>query len=147
MEGGGAHDGTHCYSYTYSEEDKQGRHISQLEAINVMAAVRALITENHRGQTVLVRCDNQSAVAVYTAGRGIDQVILACARALWRHAADCDVNLVFKHTPGVDMTTADILSRVPLSPGAAAAARDLIRNLGLIEIAPEPDWFKYFSFL
>ena len=147
MKGGGAHNSESCYYYTYDPEEVEDRHISQLEAVNVMAAVRAFVGHQHKGNTVMVHCDNQSAVAVYTAGRGRDEVILACARALWRHAADMDANLIFKHVPGQNMTTADILSRAPLSDKAQEAARVLIRTTGLKWIPPEKAWFSYELFL
>ena len=115
LKGGGALGDGVCYMYAYPPQLLEA-HISQLEAINCMATVRAIITPDHRGTTVLVECDNSAAVAVFSSGKGRDPVILACARAIWRHAADVDCALVFRHVPGEFMDAADALSRAPPLP-------------------------------
>ena len=143
LKGGGALGDGKCYMYEYPPA-LAAAHISQLEAINCMAAVRALITPAHRGLTVLVECDNSAAVAVFGSGRGRDPVILASARAIWRHAAEIDCALTFRHVPGEFMDAADALSRAPLSASHAARARSVVveRGLRLVEVD-----FSHFDFV
>ena len=35
-----------------------------------MAAIRTLIGTHHKGQTIMVECDNSAAVAIFATGRG-----------------------------------------------------------------------------
>ena len=135
LKGGGALGNGSCYMYRYPPALAEA-HISQLEAINCMAAVRALIRPEHEGCTVLMECDNSAAVAVFTAGRGRDPLILASARAIWRHAAEVDCALIFTHVPGEFMDAADALSRACLSPQHEAKAWQVVRDrhLSVIEV-------------
>ena len=80
---------------------------------------------------MLVECDISAAVAVFSSGKGQDNVILACALAIWRHAADIDCALVFRHVPGEFMDAADALSRAPLSQNHKARAWQLVADRGL----------------
>ena len=145
LGGGGLGDGV-CYTYEYLAEFAEA-HISQLEAINCMAAIRAIVGQSHRGMTIMVKCDNSAAVAIFSSGRGRDPVILACARAIWRHSAEVDCTLVFRHIPGVMMEAADTLSRACISPSHARKAHQLIQDRGLVSIDVGFQMFDYYSFL
>ena len=83
MIGGGEASGDKCYMYKYIPPLLGEMHISQLEAVNCVAAIRAFISSEDRGNTVEVKCDNMAAVSTYTSGRGRDEILLACARAIW----------------------------------------------------------------
>ena len=142
MEGGGALAGDRCYTYAYTERIKKGAHISQLEAINCLAAIRLFVEATHTGNTIEVQCDNTAAIAVYTSGKGKDPVILACARGIWRHVAALDCYLVFTHIPGVRMGVADTLSRACLSTTHANKAIALIRDRSLTRLYPDESLFN-----
>ena len=98
------------YKHTYISIHILQGHISQLEAINCLVAIRLFVEAIHTGNTIEVQCDNSAAIAVYTSGKGKDPVILACARGIWRHVAALDCYFVFTYIPGVRMVTADTLS-------------------------------------
>ena len=146
LKGGRALGDGVCYSYEYPTDFAES-HISQLEAVNCMAAVRAIITRPHEGLTALVKCDHSAAIAVFSTGRGHDPVILACARAIWRHSADTDCALVFRHTSGIHMEAADALSRACLSARHAARSESIIRERDLVTLRVGFDIFDYYSLL
>ena len=147
MVGGGAIRGHICYSFHYPEQMTSDHHISQLEAINCMAAVRVLIGPQDCGKLIEIHCDNLAAVSVYHTGRGRDSVILACARAIWAHAAISDCSLTFKHIPGELMGVADTLSRVPISMEAESKAFAMCQLMCLDRINVEANAFHYSAFL
>ena len=130
MIGGGAASGDKCYMYKYIPPLLGEMHISQLEAVNCVAAIRAFISSADRGNTVEVKCDNMAAVSTYTSGHGRDEILLACARAIWWHMAATDTTIVFTHTPGILMGTADTLSRAFLSDTHHARAQAMIAERG-----------------
>ena len=146
LKGGGALGDGHCYMFEYQPPLSEG-HISQLEAVNCMAAIRILLGQRHAGQTVMVECDNSAAVSIFATGKGREGVILACARAIWRHSVDLDCHLIFKHTPGVLMHAADTLSRACLSAAHESAAWNLVRERNLIVTKADPEMFNFDHFL
>ena len=147
LKGGGALRGTRCYMIAYTEEYSENHHISQLEAANCMVAIRTLVTPEDRGHLIEIHCDNSAAVSVYHTGRGRDSVILACARAIWAHAAKCDCSLAFKHVPGELMGAADALSRAPLSPHHRETALQVMSQLDLHEVEVSDQVLNYSDFL
>ena len=147
LVGGGAIANAQCYAYEYPQEMTHSMHISQLEAVNCLAAVRTFFHKEHSGATIRINCDNSAAVCIYSTGRGRDCIILACARAMWRHAADTDTNLLFVHIPGEQMGAADTLSRAYLSEARAEAANALIRDKQLQCIHVSDSAFNYVQFI
>ena len=131
LKGGGAVFGCLGYILEYDVKTSDDHHISQLEAMNCMVAIRVMRTDEHKGKLIEVHCDNSAAVSIYHTGKGRDPVILACARAIWDHAARADCSLAFRHIPGELMTTADALSRAPLSAAHRQAACRVARERGL----------------
>ena len=131
------------YMFEYMDEG----HILQPEAVNCMAAVRCIVGPHHKGMTIMVHCDNSAAVCIFATGQGREPVILACAWALWRHAADVDCNLRFRHVPGERMEAADTLSRASLSPAYYGKALRIIQEKGLTLINPGYASFSYSDFL
>ena len=63
----GAADGDRCYSIT-TPTQLLGRHISALEATNVLLATATFVTEQDRGRVIRIRCDNSAAVQAFTTG-------------------------------------------------------------------------------
>ena len=135
-----------CYMHEY-DDTLASAHISQLEAINCMVAVRALICPDHQGMTVMVERDNSTAVAIFRTGQGRDQVILACTHAIWRHAAAVDCALQLKHTPGELMHSADALSHACLSPRHEVMAWEVVHERGLQVMMISHKFFDYAYFL
>ena len=147
LKGGGATDGERCYAYSYPPNITAQHHITQLEALNVLAAVRTFVDTTHAAGTIEVYCDNEASIASYTSGRARDHVLAACCRAMWYHAAQTQTELVFAHTSGESMVLPDALSRSHQHPRHKAKAYILIRDLKLSEIDPSPAVFSYRSFV
>ena len=146
LEGGGATDGRHCYSYVFPEAIKNNHHITHLEAINCLAAARVLTTDQDRGNTVIVNCDNMAAVEAYRGGRARDHVLGACARAMWYLAARNQVIYQFNHVPGELMTIPDALSRVMLSQKFRDLADSFITDMALQPVTVGRADFMFSSF-
>ena len=146
LQGAGATDGESCYAYTYPRAVTAAHHITQLEAINVLAAVRTFVNTTHASGTVEVYCDNESSMCSYSSGRARDHVLAACCRAMWYHAASTQTNLVFAHVPGEDMILPDTLSRSSQDPKLKARAASLVRKLRINEINVSQEAFSYSAF-
>ena len=147
LQGGGATDGHRYYAYRYPPAIANGHHISQLEALNVLAAVRAFTTMDHAGGIVEVYCDNQASVSAYSSGRARDYVLAACCRAMWFKAAATQTTLRFTHVPGEAMVLPDALSRAHLSVDMKRQADAIIDKMGLTHINPSAALYAYKSFL
>ena len=87
LKGAGASDGSECYMHTFTQEYSEAHNINELDALNCVAAVRTFVKQAHKGGTIEVHCDNKAAVDALTSGRARDQVLAACCRAIWFHAA------------------------------------------------------------
>lgn len=131
LTGGGGTDMQRYYELVYSPALTQTHHISTLEAINCLVAMRTLITAQDRSTTVEVRCDSASAIAAFSFGRARDPVLLAVARAAWYLVACMDLRVIYTHIPGEQMDVPDSLSRAHLSPQHRAKADQHIRTLSL----------------
>ena len=146
LVGAGASDGKGYYEYIYPAEVATGHHITQLEAINCLAAVRAFVTKEHAGGTVEVYCDNRPTVDALTSGRAKDEVLAACARALWLHAANTDTDIEFTHVPGEGMALPDALSRASLDYKGRKAADYFIKTMSLKLVHVTENNFAYKRF-
>ena len=147
LKGAGASDGQNCYMYTFPQRVTQDHHISKLEALNCLAAVRALVTTKDAGGTIEVFCDNRPAVDALTSGRARDAVLAACARAMWFKAAETDTNIVFTHMPGEAMALPDTLSRAAMTRDDCSRAWGYIRSIPLGVMSPKAEWFDYSKFV
>ncbi len=115
LSGAGGHLGNLWYSTKFPPElVDMSLSISQLEMINVMAAIR-VFAKDMAGHTVIVRCDNMAAVAVLESGRGHCPVLLQCARQVWKVTAEHKIEIQVRHVPGIENGLADLLSRAHLS--------------------------------
>ena len=120
LQGAGATDGNRCYTYSLPEAMRAAHHITQLEAINCLAAASLLTQPEDAGNVVVVNCDNQPAVDAFSGGRAEDPVLSACARAMWFLSAQNQVTYEFRHIPGDLMCVPDALSRVMISDNRPA---------------------------
>ena len=147
LAGGGASDGQKYYEYVFPTKLAAEHHITQLEALNCVAAVRTFTYPSHAGGTVQVFCDNQPSVDALTSGRAKDSVLAACARALCLHAAQMDIDIEFTHTPGEGMALPDALSRASLTPKDRQNADLLIKKLSIVRVHVDSKAYSYNSFI
>ena len=143
LKGAGASDRQECYMHTFEQETAEKHHINELEAINCVAAVRAFVNKAHAGGTIQVHCDNQCAVDALTSGRAKNEVLAACARAMWYHAATTQTDLKFTHVPGEGMALPDALSRVSLHKEFEEKAWAFIREIPLRVVYIKGSLFDY----
>ena len=143
MEGGGAYSSSQCYMLAYPEWLTLGKHISQLEAINILIAVRHLGPPDPGGYHFLVRCDNIATVTSLTSGKSKDPWLAKCAREIWLFSATSNVRITIIHTPGAKMKVSDALSRACLGEKEARYALQLVAeyNLEVINVDITPAFF------
>ena len=146
LKGGGATDGTDCYTYTFPKATQDRHHITHLEAINCLAAARTLTRPSDKGGLIIVNCDNQPAVDAYRGGRAVDPVLAACARAMWFLSANNQVEYQFKHIPGELVEVPDALSMVMLSSKFKEKAEGYIKSMGLSMVQPHRTAFMFSTF-
>ncbi|MCP4262543.1 MAG: hypothetical protein GY774_34330 [Planctomycetes bacterium] len=115
MSGGGGHLAREWYYVVYPTcITDRGWSISQLEMLNVVAAIRIFV---HRLQNHVIRvyCDNSAAVSVISSGKGECPVLLSCARAIWSITAQHNIIINVAHVEGKRNQLADELSRAHTS--------------------------------
>lgn len=142
LSGCGGICGTQYYHTTFPDFIlDRDLHISQLEMLNVAVAVKlwASTWTNHR---VIIYCDNSAAIAVLQSGRGRDHFLLACARQVWYYAARYDCQIEPRHKPGVEMETADSLSRYHLHASYRARVTQLTSSSTYTRQEIDPYLFK-----
>ena len=147
LQGGGATDGKRYYAYKYPPGVASTHHITQLEAVNVLAAVRALVADEHAGGVIEVYCDNSAAASSYSSGRARDPVLAACCRAMWYKAAATQTTLTFAHVPGTSMILPDALSRAHFDPTLDKRAKRIVGRNGMLEVRVSANHFAYTSFM
>ena len=147
LRGAGASDGKKYYEHVFTKAHAAAHHITQLEALNCLAAVRLFVLEEHADGTAEIMCDNRATVDAFTSGRARDVVLAAAARALWFHAAHAGADLRFTHTPGEAMALPDALSRASIDASGRARADGYITKLALTRVRARGRDFDYKSFL
>ena len=147
LKGGGATDGMRAYSYLYPHKTAAARHITQLEALNVLVAVRTFVDSTHAAGTIEVYGDNSASISAYSSGRARDPVLAACCRGMWFHAAKTQTNFIFTHMPGEAMALPDALSRAHQDPKHQALAATMERRAGISRVRADPAAFSYASFM
>ena len=68
--------------------------IVHLEMVNVLVALKAFATHWSKCR-VLLKCDNDVVVKVFTHGKTKDPFLAACAQNIWQVAALHDIELVY----------------------------------------------------
>ena len=128
LTGAGGHFGKLAFHTPYPPHitDKK-LHITQLEMINVMAAVR-LWAHLWSGHSLLILCDNAATVSVLQTGRGRDRILLHCARIIWHYSTAYDFRITVEHIPGTDNNLADSLSRYHTHPTHKETVDKLVVN-------------------
>lgn len=145
--GGGASDYVSYIAYPFPAAISDAYHISILEALNCLVALRIFITSEKHHSVVEVRCDNSATVQVITQGRTQDKYLAGIARAIWFVAARTDIKLVFTHVPGEHMQLADSLSLMTSSPYHRKVAEKFISDLQLTVKEVKPFHFNFVNFV
>lgn len=147
LTGGGATDMTRCYSMVYSEAVAATHHISLLEALNCLVALRTLVSSKDRSTVIELQCNNSAKVHALRLGRACDPVLSAISRAVWYHMARMDIKLLVTHIPGKFMDIADALSRAHISAEQYDKAQLYISKFSLQCVTPEKYATNYKQFL
>jgi hypothetical protein len=109
--------------------------ISQLEFLNIVVAIK-LWGERYKDATLRVFCDNMAAISVLLTGKGVDKMMLSCAREIWLASVKWNINILPYHKPGKDMLIPDTLSRAHLSPAHQRRADELTTGLKHTVVCP-----------
>ena len=147
LQGGGATDGDNYYSFAYPPDMTRKHHITQLEALNVLAAVRVFVKGSHAAGIIDIMCDNRASISAFSSGRARDPVLAACCRAMWFRAAETQTQLRFSHVPGESMVLPDALSRAHFMPSKAKLANKLVRDMHLRRARVDKRLFTYADFI
>lgn len=143
LTGGGGTDMNRAYELVYSDSFAAAHHISTLEAINCVVALRTLVNAGDREKTVELQCDSESEIAALSYSRARDPVLLAVCRAAWYRM---DIKMVYTHVPGVRMQILG-LSRAHLSPQHRTRADNIISRYKLTMVKPNKWATNYCNYL
>ena len=136
--GGGAYSDTHYYSVVYSDSVRKASvPIAQLEAMNLVTALKHLMPDKPEKFLILVNTDNSASQAVLESGTGRDPVLCACAREVWLISALYSTEIRINHKPGVELVLADALSRMNHEAMAARTALTILEERQLLRVIPE----------
>ena len=136
LEGGGGFSASQYYSVPLSDPMFNDMHISQIEAFNIVLAVKTLIPDDLRSAQVCITTDNIAAMHTLNSGKTRDPILAACSRELWLIAAVRELAIVVSHSPGASLVLADALSRRHKSRTHDDIAIQMTRHLGLAQIHP-----------
>ena len=136
LKGGGAFSPTHYYGTAYPKSMTDNiKNIAHLEALNLIAAIKALAPPKPEEYCIVVNTDNQASQQVLSTGAGRDPTLTACAREIWLFAANNSCQIEIRHKPGKDLILADALSRRSFDRAAEAMANEECTALGISEIS------------
>lgn len=147
LTGAGGNSPQHYYTWTYSDSHvKKFPTIHQLEAVNVLVAIRTLSAGIPlQGKGVLVYTDNLSSSMALTTGKTTDMVLAACARQLWLEAAVRDMEIKILHKPGSLIPLADALSRMASDSSKREFVNIEVSNRGLTQLPPVLSGYQFFD--
>ena len=135
-KGGGGASPTHFYDTVFPTQVQHSFHISQLEALNVLIALKTLIPESLTNARVVVSTDNSATMHVLNSGKSKDPIIAACAREVWLIAATRNIDILLTHVPGISLVLVDALSRRSFDPNLNALATSLVNEMRLRRAKP-----------
>ena len=136
LTGGGAFSSTNYFAQKYSQSYlSQFKHIHQLEAMNLLHALKYLLPQNPNKYKIILNTDNAATQATLTEGIGRDLVLCACSRQLWLIAVQNNTDVEVVHKPGKDLVLADALSRSHDSHKHKTLANSICKLKGLQEIS------------
>ena len=139
LQGGGAFSDTHFYSIEYPAHlIKHTSHVAQLEAVNLVLAVKTLVPASITHRDIIVTTDNVASAYALNTGRTKDPILAACSRELWLFTALYQHKVTIIHAPGTHLVLSDALSRRHQSQTHAEIADKLVLEKSLQEITPLP---------
>ena len=136
LEGGGGFSHTKYYSVRFPLQWIVDHHISRLEALNIIIAVKSLIADDLHSTEIVIKTDNIAAAYSLTSGKAKDPVIASCARELWLIAATRQLTLTVEHVPGESLVLADALSRRHKSPDFNSYIQQTVTRMNLMSVEP-----------
>lgn len=147
LTGAGGNSSDCYYTWTYSSDHaKKSPAIHQLEALNILVAIRTLTPRTPlKGKGILVYIDNQSSGMAITTGKTKDPVLAACAREIWLEAAVKDMDITIIHKPGSLIPLADALSRMSVDYSKRQFAAQEIHNRRLLQLPPVLNGYCFFD--
>lgn len=136
LTGGGGFSGTHCYTTLFPCAWRERYHISQIEALNALVAVKTLVPASLRNHVISIRTDNSASANVLVTGRTHDPILAACSRELAMLVVAQQLEIEVTHVPGIQLTLADALSRRSGNPAMTMKGDAIIRDRGLTWVDP-----------
>ena len=136
LEGGGGFSHSNYYSLALTDPRFSDMHISQIEAFNIVLAVKTLVPASLRSAQICITTDNVAAMHTINSGRTHDPVLAACSRELWLVAALRELKIVVNHAPGSSLVLADALSRRYRSRAHNDIVLQMTRHLCLHPVSP-----------
>ena len=113
-------------------------HISQLEALNAVVAVKTFLNDVSTPYNVVVHTDNSGSVYAVNSGRTRDPVFSACSREISLVSAQKQSNISLVHVPGTSLSFVDALSRQGFDRKASLKSQYTISDLRLKMVNPIP---------
>ena len=136
LEGGGGFSDTRFYSTRFPLQWMLDHHMSHLESLNLIIAIKTLIPDGLICTEVIVRTDNIASAYALTTGKARDPVIAACARELWLVAATKQLTITVQHVPGKSLVLADALSRRHKTPEFEHYIIKTVNAMNLMSVPP-----------
>lgn len=134
LKGGGGFSVDRYYDIAFPAGWAKRLHISQIEAANVLLAVKTLLPSELIGVRLLLKTDNAAAATVLLTGRTHDEVMARCSRELAMIAINNELDLDVIHVPGTELVLADALSRRHFDSSMNSRAAELVERMGLIRL-------------
>ena len=134
--GGGGFSDTAFYEVVFPGSYAATLNISQIEALNLVIALKTLVPDNFTNARILVKTDNTEAKCALSTGRTRDPILAACAREVWLISAVKQVDILIHHAPGETLVLADALSRASFDPRLRDVARSLVSKSKLCRVNP-----------
>ena len=135
-QGGGGFSDTHYFQVVFPHTYGASFNISQIEALNLVLALKTLIPPSLTNARILVKTDNTGAKCALSTGRTRDPILAACAREVWLISAVKQVDILIHHAPGETLVLADALSRASFNPRLRSLARSLVLERELSCVKP-----------
>ena len=135
-QGGGGFSDSQFYEIAFPKAISGTLNISQIEALNLVLALKTLIPASLTNARILVKTDNTGAQCALSTGRTRDSVLAACAREVWLISAVKQVDILIHHAPGESLVLADALSRASFNPRLKELARSLVLERELSRVLP-----------
>ena len=136
IDGAGAFSPTMFYSTRFLPQYAANFHISQLEALNLVLAIKTLVPKTVRNTRICVKTDNMGSKYALSTGKTRDPILAACAREIWLISALQEIDIIVLHAPGETLVLADALSRAAINPHLASLARALVFKKKLSRAIP-----------